>query len=125
MSIDIDGNDYWIWEVINCVNPRVVVIEYNAKFPPDFEWVMEYNEKHVWQGDDNHGASLKSLELLGEKLGYKLVGTNFTEVNAFFVKKDLTKDLFASPAAAENLYNPWRLFIKYESGRPIGKYIGK
>jgi hypothetical protein len=34
LSIDVDGNDYWIWEKTTCVNPRVVVIEYNAKFPP-------------------------------------------------------------------------------------------
>jgi hypothetical protein len=64
LSIDIDGNDYWIWEAINCVKARVVVIEYNAKFPPDFEWVMPYNPDHIWDGSDNYGASLKSLVLL-------------------------------------------------------------
>jgi hypothetical protein len=125
LSIDIDGNDWWVWNAIECVNPRVVVIEYNGKFPPNFKWVMEYDEKHIWKGDDDQGASLKSLELLGTKLGYQLVGTNITGVNAFFVKADLAKDLFAKPAIAEKLYNPTRWTMCYISGHPAKKYIGK
>lgn len=125
MSIDIDGNDWWIWNAIKCIDPRVVVIEYNAKFPPNFEWVMEYDEKHIWREDDEHGASLKSLELLGSKLGFQLVGTNIMGVNAFFVKADLANDLFIKPATAENLYNPARWTRQYISGHISKKYIGK
>jgi hypothetical protein len=126
LSIDIDGNDYWVWEAIRCVSPRVVVIEYNAKFPPNFEWVMEYDPAHVWRGDDNHGASLKSLELLAARLGYRLVGTNSTGINAFFVRKDVARaGLFAEEATAENLYNPTRWTMKYLSGHPSLAYIGK
>ncbi|MDR0590032.1 MAG: hypothetical protein LBG25_05760 [Spirochaetaceae bacterium] len=124
LSIDVDGNDYWIWEAIRCIDPRVVVIEYNAKFPPSYEWVMKYNEKYIWQEDDEQGASLKSLELLGKKLGYQLVGTNLNGVNAFFVKKALAKDLFPEPATAETVYNPARWNIQYVSGHPCKKYIG-
>ncbi|MDR1850194.1 MAG: hypothetical protein LBQ75_09145 [Zoogloeaceae bacterium] len=124
LSIDIDGNDYWVWEAISCIQPRVVVIEYNAKFPPDFEWVMEYNKNHIWNGNDKHGASLKSLELLGQKSGYQLVGTNLNGVNAFFVKQDATGNLFAQPATAENLYNPQRWNIQYISGHPATEYVG-
>jgi hypothetical protein len=126
LSIDIDGNDYWVWKAITCINPRVVVIEYNAKFPPNFEWIMQYNAKHIWLGDDECGASLKSLELLGRMMGigYQLVGTNFNGINAFFVRKELAKDLFPLPATAENLYNPTRWNIKYRSGHLSKKYIG-
>jgi hypothetical protein len=125
LSIDIDGNDYWIWEAVKCVNPRVVIIEYNGKFPPNFEWVMEYDLNHIWRRDDKHGASLKSLELLGLKLGYQLVGTNITGVNAFFVKESLAQDLFVKPATAEKLYNPTRWTMQYISGHPSKEYIGK
>jgi hypothetical protein len=125
LSIDIDGNDYWVWEAINIVNPRVVAIEYNAKFPPNFEWVMEYEPMHIWRGDDKHSASLKSLELLGTRLGYRLVGTNISGMNAFFVRKDAAKDLFADDATAINLYNPTRWTMKYISGHPSRTYIGK
>lgn len=123
LSIDIDGNDYWVWQAISCVSPRVVVIEYNAKFPPDFEWIMEYNASHIWKGDDSQGASLKAFELLGAKLGYQLVATSFTGTNAFFVKQEYAKELFPKPATAENLYHAFR-FVRYKSGHPVKRYIG-
>ena len=125
LSIDIDGNDYWIWEAIRCVSPRVVVIEYNAKFPPNHEWVMAYDPKHQWSGSDKQGASLKSLEILGKKLGYQLAGTNISGINAFFVKENLARDLFFKPAVAEKLYNPARWTMQYISGHPSREYIGK
>lgn len=124
LSIDIDGNDYWIWEKINCISPRVVIIEYNAKFPPPCQWVMPYNDSHVWDGSDNYGASLKSLELLGNQLGYTLVGTNKNGINAFFVKKDLTKGLFADPSTAENLYHTFSISKYISSGHTTKRYIG-
>lgn len=125
LSIDIDGNDYWVWKEISCIMPRVVVIEYNAKFPPDFEWIMNYDEKHIWKRDDEQGASLKALEKLGSELGYQLVGTNLTGSNAFFVRKDLAENKFALPATAENLYNSFAFGrLKYISGHPASKYIG-
>lgn len=118
LSIDIDGNDYYIWSEIDVVRPRVVIIEYNGKFPPDCDWKMAYNENHIWDGSDWHGASLKALELLGRKLGYQLVGTNISGVNAFFVRKDLAVGLFYEPATAEELYNPIRPALRHLSGHP-------
>lgn len=124
LSIDIDGNDYHVWKAIKCVSPRVVVIEFNPKFPPNFEWIMPYNAAHIWDKTDYFGASLKSLEILGNELGYQLVGTNLNGINAFFVKKELTKNLFAIPATAENLYNPARYNIVYRSRFQSRRYIG-
>jgi hypothetical protein len=103
LSIDIDGNDYYIFEVISSVNPRVIIIEYNGKFPPECDWKMLYNKDHVWNLSDNFGASLNALEDLGARKGYQLVGTNGT--NAFFVRNDLAQNLFPMPATAANLYN--------------------
>ena len=71
LSIDIDGNDYHIFDVMSVVNPRVVIIEYNAKFPGDFSWIMPCDPNHIWDGSDKFGASLKALELLGRKKGYQ------------------------------------------------------
>lgn len=117
LSIDIDGNDYYVWQAVKAVRPRVVVIEYNAKFPPDMEWKQAYNPGHVWDGSDWQGASLKAYELLGRELGYQLVGTNFNGVNAFFVRQDLAWDMFITPATAENLYTPLRLgAIRFVAG---------
>lgn len=115
LSIDIDGNDYHVWQSIDVIAPRVVVIEMNAKFPPPCEYVMPYNAQHIWDGTDTHGASLQSLANLGAKKGYKLVGTNISGVNAFFVRADLCEDKFADDDSAANLYNPWRLY-RYLTG---------
>jgi hypothetical protein len=126
LSIDIDGNDYHVWKAISCVSPRVVCIEYNSKFPADFEWVMKYNPKHIWDESDNWGVSLKSLEVLGKELGYQLVGTNMNGVNAFFVKKELAKNLFVLPANSENLWNPGRAHTsRYISGFSSRYYVGE
>lgn len=111
LSIDIDGNDYWVWKAIANYNPRVVIIEYNPVFDPALKWVMKYNPKHVWNGTIYYGASLKSLENLGSKKGYKLVGCNFTGANAFFVREDLAKDKFLEPYTSENHYEPPRYFL--------------
>ena len=118
LSIDIDGNDWHIWKAINVINPRVVITEYNGKFPPDCEWVQAYNSNHVWEGSDWHGASLKSFELLGRELGYQLVGTNLNGCNAFFVRQDLAEDKFITPATAEILYNPLRGGLKFTATHP-------
>jgi FkbM family methyltransferase len=89
LSIDIDGNDYWVWSAVRRWRPRVVMVEYNASVPPPRLWVMKENPEHAWDGTDYFGASLASLADLGRRKGYVLVGTNSTGVNAFFVRADL------------------------------------
>lgn len=118
LSIDIDGNDLYVWDAIETVNPRVVVVEYNGKFPPDLEWKQAYNPSHTWRGNDWHGASLKAFEILGRNKGYRLVGTDLKGCNAFFVRNDLTGDLFYEPATAEALYNPLRTSLQFISNHP-------
>lgn len=117
LSVDIDGNDYHVWESISVVNPRVVVVEYNAKIPPSCEWVMPYCEEHMWDGGDKHGASLAALEKLAQQKGYVLVGTNISGVNAFFVRKDCMNEKFAV-GTVKDFYNPPRYYKKYYSGHP-------
>ena len=122
LSVDIDGNDYWIWDAIDS-RPRVVVIEYNAKFRPPTAWVMAYNERHRWNRSDYQGASLQSLANLGRKKGYQLVGCSFAGVNAFFVRGDLVRGQFAEPDVAA-LYNPPRFYLQelMSSGHAAGAF---
>lgn len=37
LSLDIDGMDYWVWEAITVVKPRVVMLEIQVKPSP---WVQ-------------------------------------------------------------------------------------
>ena len=106
LSIDIDGNDYWVFKAISVIKPRVVVIEINAKFPPPVEYVKPYEASFVWDGSDVQGVSLESIAKLARTKGYTLVGTDLNGVNAFFVRDDLCGDKFAGNGSAKALYNP-------------------
>ena len=89
LSIDVDGNDYYLWEALAEYRARVVIIEINPAFPPPQRWVMAYNPDHTWQHDDYYGASLASLTALGNRLGYALLGIDSHVVNAFFIRREL------------------------------------
>ena len=108
LSIDIDGNDYWVWEAISQVQPRVVVVEYNAVFRPPIAVVADYDDNFVWDGTSYYGASLKALESLAIKKGYVLVGCSLSGINAFFIKRELVMDKFCAPYTAENHFEPPR-----------------
>ena len=80
LSIDVDGNDYHMWDSIKAYSPRVVVVEFNQTIPPDIEFVQPRNL------NVNQGTSLLSLVILGKAKGYELIAA--TDLNAFFVKKE-------------------------------------
>ena len=115
LSIDIDGNDYWVWEAMTVVQPRALVIEYNAVFRPPLAIVADYDENFRWDGTSYYGASLKALEMLGSRLGYDVVACSLSGINAFFVRHDLVKDRFCAPFTAENHFEPPR-FGFYRTG---------
>jgi hypothetical protein len=125
LSIDIDGNDYWVWKAVANYRPRVVVIEYNAQFSPQVRWVMRYNPQAVWKRTTYQGASLKSLEILGKEKGYQLVGCSFVGTNAFFVRTDLVGNAFCAPFTAENHYEPARFHLIRTAGhaRGFGEFV--
>lgn len=90
LSIDIDGNDYWVWRAINTVDPVVVVCEFNSTFGegsavtipymPDFQRTNFHHSNLYW------GASLGALINLAEEKGYTFVGCNDAGNNAYFVR---------------------------------------
>ena len=107
LSIDIDGNDFWIWKAINCVKPRLVVIEYNSFFGPTLSCTIPYNHKFIWNYEKKrsyYGASLKALEKLGRKKEYTLVGVDGNGVNAFFVRNDLAKNINLKSKKSEDVF---------------------
>lgn len=86
LSIDIDGNEYWVWDAIRAYRPRVVVIEYNIFFSTDVSKTMPYDPDHRWDKTMFHGASLEALRRLGRQKGYSLVHTDSYAPNAIFVE---------------------------------------
>ena len=117
LSIDVDRNTYYIWRALRERRPRVVVVEYNATFPPSDEWVVAYDPAKGWNSSSYFGASLKSYELLGRELGYTLVGCGLAGTNAFFVRSDLVTDRFEPPFTAEHHYEPPQVLARPPSLR--------
>src|ERR1700682_5982244 len=95
LSVDIDGNDYWVWEAIEVVNADIVVCEYNAVFgdiyPLSIPYSPTFHRTVAHTSNLYFGDSISALCLLAlaQRKGYVLVGTNRAGSNAFFVRKKL------------------------------------
>jgi FkbM family methyltransferase len=107
-SFDIDGNDtHLVRASLTVIGPKLICVEYNAKFPPPSRLEMPYSPDHRWSGDDYFGASLQTwTDLL---VGYVLVSCNLSGANAFFVRKDLAARFARHPVEA--LYQPARYWL--------------
>lgn len=105
LSVDIDGNDYWVWKNINVISPALVIAEYNARFGKDLAVTVPYADNFVRSNAHYshiyYGASLKALFNLGAEKGYALVGCNSAGNNAFFVRRDLLPPTFRELSCAE------------------------
>jgi hypothetical protein len=92
LSVDIDGNDYWVWERIDVVRPVIVVVEWNSVFGPRHAISIPYDP--AFQREKAHysclywGASIAAFEALAARKGYSLMGSNAAGNNIFFVRND-------------------------------------
>jgi hypothetical protein len=99
LSIDIDGNDYWVWKAINVVSPAIVVCEYNAVLGDRHCLTVPYRAN--FQRTNAHhsnlyfGASIKALIKLASDKGYQFLGSTSTGCNAFFVRNDLAQNILS------------------------------
>ena len=93
MSIDIDGNDYWVWDAIDAITPKVVIIETHIEFGSR-SIVVPYDKTYVYPGKhpDYHGASPVAMNKLANKKGYRLVGSNDYGFNTIYVRTGLVED---------------------------------
>ena len=114
LSIDVDGNDYWIWKAIDIVEPRVVVVEYQDILGPDRSCTMPYRPDFVASDCDVNsnrdpdycGASLAAFVKLAQEKGYRLVGCNRYGFNAFFVRKGLGEDVLVEVSVESCFTHP-------------------
>lgn len=90
LSIDIDGNDYWVWDALKDVSPNVVIIETHVEFGMR-DIVVPYDPNYFFPGKHPvyHGASPIAMVKLAKKKGYRLVGANELGFNLIFVKNGL------------------------------------
>ena len=107
ISLDLDGNDFHFCESIlrNNLNPKLFIIEYNSKFFPPIEFIMDYDQFHNWQLDDYYGASLQSFNNLFNNYEYKLICCNsHTGTNAFFVKNEFSTLFKEVPDSIDKIF---------------------
>jgi hypothetical protein len=118
LSIDIDGNDWYIWKKMceeRC-RPRVVVIEFNPHFPPPDDKIVKYKEEFNWDLTTYQGASIQAMYNLGRHLGYSLVSVESSGYNLFFIRDDVVGDHF------HGVNNPLFLYKTPKLGhRPCGQ----
>jgi hypothetical protein len=97
LSVDIDGNDYWVLDAITVVSPRILIAEYNSTFGPDaavsVPYDPEFDRTKAHYSNLYWGASLAALCLAADRKGLAFVGSNSAGNNAFFVRRDLLGDL--------------------------------
>jgi hypothetical protein len=102
-SLDIDGNDYWIWEALEACSPRIAAVEYNAFFGLDRAVTLPYMASFSRKGlpslvrKNYFGASLPAFVRLGRRKGYRLVTTDGSGLNAFFVRNDVAPHIPECP----------------------------
>lgn len=115
-SLDMDGNDLHVLDrALNVLQPKIICVEYNGKFPPPLNIAIAYNPDHKWSGDDYQGASLQAFsDLLS---GYFLACCNIAGSNAFFVRNDF-RSHFPDYSVCD-LFQPLRTHLRLlNSGHP-------
>jgi len=111
LSLDIDGIDYWIWKAIDCIRPRVVVLEYQAVWGPEKSVTVPYQPdfKAGYSGMFGiySGASLSAFVKLGREKGYRLVGCHRYGYNAFFVRAEVGQNILPEIPPSECFKHPF------------------
>jgi hypothetical protein len=119
LSLDIDGNDYYIVEKLLQENlrPSVFCVEYNGKFPPPLKVKIKYNPSHVWDRSEYQGASLQEFTDVFTSHGYSLLCCNLTGINAFFIENKFMANF--TSYEIRDLYQPCRYHLSpITSGAP-------
>jgi len=97
LSLDLDGNDYWIWKAIEAVRPRVVIAEIQDIIPSELALTIPYKaDFNAWASPqpDFRSVSLKAMTDLAKSKGYRLIGSHLYGFNVFYLRNDIAPDLF-------------------------------
>ena len=93
LSVDIDGNDYWVAGAIDVIDPAILIMEYNPVFgdmvPVTVPYDAGFSRFNAHYSGMYFGASIGAVRELAERKGYRFVGTCSNGINAFFVREEL------------------------------------
>jgi hypothetical protein len=118
LSLDIDGVDYWILESLECVKPRVIVLEYQCIWGIDRSVTVPYDSKFkagfIGQYGVYSGASLPAFVKLLRRKGYRLVGCEHNGYNAFFIRNGIAETEFPEIEAIQCIEKPFVQFARQQ-----------
>ncbi|QCR22172.1 FkbM family methyltransferase [Pontibacter sp. SGAir0037] len=111
LSLDIDGNDYYIMEAIDVVKPRVIICETHNIIPSDLSLTIPYKEDFYYRDGNQHvefrSVSLLAMKKLLAKKGYRLVGGHRYGFNAVFILNGVGEDYFPEVSIESVHDNPY------------------
>lgn len=119
LSLDMDGNDYYIWEAISEINPRLCVFETHDIIPGDRSLTIPYEpDFQCWNKPgaekDFRSVSLLAMKKLSEAKGYRMIGAHRHGFNVFFLRNDLGQDFFPAVSIEQIHDNPWTRYGQRE-----------
>ena len=121
LHIDVDGNDYWLWDAITCTTPSLVIMEYNALFGSEravtVPYATDFQRHAAHYSGQLFGASLAALAHLAESKGYVLIGSNSAGNNAYFLRRDLVSDRLPPRSVSEAFVESHFRDSRDENGR--------
>lgn len=99
LSLDIDGNDYWIWKAIDVIRPRVCLFETHNVIPLPLSLTVPYEPSRCALSlpepeSDFRSVSLAAMTKLSKSKGYRLVGAHRLGFNVFYMRNDVAADIF-------------------------------
>lgn len=111
-SLDIDGNDYWLWKEINCIQPRVVICETHNIIPDNMSVTIPYKEDFNYTSENNYheefrSASPLAMITLAKQKGYRLIGSHKYGFNLIFIRNDIGTEFFPEIKLCDISNNPY------------------
>ena len=108
LSLDVDGNDYWVVKAMNAVQPRLIIAECNNLVPTDKSLTIKYDPSYTRvHNSDYVGASVLAMQGLFRDRGYRMIGANRHGCNVLFLRNTLGEKLFPEVPIAQIHDNHW------------------
>lgn len=105
LSIDLDGNDYWILRhILYVYRPRVIVSEFNSEHPLHESKTIEYDPDFCFDGaSDYYGYTFAAGQKLAKEFGYTIIYQQ-SNLNLFYLRNDLVTE---TPDFEVQQYRHW------------------
>jgi len=114
LSMDIDGNDYYIMEAIQCIKPRVIICETHNVIPGNLSLTIPYRDDFNYLDGKQHidfrSVSLLAMTKLLNKKGYRLIGAHRFGFNAIYLLNELGTEYFPEVSVESVLNNDFTRF---------------